>query len=68
MTHEYGIEQFNYFIPRAGKTQEMIPKIFKCIFFTLNTYQETFIGDILWYNLKLYSVQGQTDVKSEIVI
>ena len=37
-----------------------------CIFFTLNTYQATFISDILWYDLKLYSVtdgptHGRTD-------
>ena len=42
--------------PRAGKTQEVIPKFFKCISFTLNTCQETFISNILQYDLKLYSV------------
>ena len=42
--------------PRAGKTQEVIPKFIECKFFTLNTYQETFIIDILRYVLKLYSV------------
>ena len=39
-------------------------------------YQGTFIGDILWYDLKIKSVtnelakeqmEGQTNVKSEIV-
>ena len=52
--------------PRVEKNQEVIPKFFKCIFFTLNTYQETFIRDILRYDLKLYSVtdgltNGRTD-------
>ena len=28
---------------RAGNTQEVIPKFFKCILFTLNTYQVNFI-------------------------
>ena len=58
---------------KGQKNSDGDSKIFWCIFFTLNTYQETFISDILWNNLKSYGVtdeltEGQTDVKSEIVI
>ena len=49
-----------------------------CIFFTLNTYQTTFISDILSYDCRNWSkfsdtqtdgmTDGQTDLEVEIVI
>ena len=52
--------------PGDRKTRRGDSNFFKCIFFTLNTYQETFISDILRCDLKLYSVTygrtyGRTD-------
>ena len=41
---------------KGQKNSDGDSKIFQCIFFTLNTYQETFISDILWNDLKSYSV------------
>ena len=48
----------------------------KCIFFTLNTYQATFIRDILLYDYRNWKydgtgrnkAEGRTDVKVEIVM
>ena len=47
----------------------------RCIFFTLNTCQATFISNILWNNCRNWKkwkcngqTEGQTDLKSEMVM
>ena len=58
-------------MPYGPKGSEGDPQ---CIFFTLDTYQETSVSDILWSvckNLRTNGTEtekdGQTDVKIEIV-